>query len=112
MTGVDTVVVTLAHPLQARDAVKVGLFEQDYAALTELTVTTDDALRLIYAGMTTINPTDTAAIEALLASAAVLVSPTTEVPTFVGPVAPTNPPGVYLWWQTGTNLTLWIEDGT
>lgn len=113
-----TLTVTLAHPLSATQAGSLGLNAVSYRVETVLTIPVTVAMRLVYAGWTTINPQDRAAIDALLGNATPgAAADETTTTTFIGPTLPPNLPKRYAWWQTGlgadgAGVTLWIEDGT
>ena len=65
----DTVTVTLSNPLSADDAYELGLPLTSLETGTPVIVSSDSATRLITAGLTTINPTDSVTIDALLSGA-------------------------------------------
>ena len=110
------VVVTLSHPLSAEDAAGVGLPAAPVDTGGSVTLTLTNAQRLITAGMTTINPNDKAAIEALFSAPTFILRGSAVANTYVGPELPADATPPYVWFQTGlgdgSGSTIWIEDGS
>lgn len=111
------VTVTLAHPLSAIDANDAGLPAVALNAGATVTLALSAAQRLVTAGMTTINPTDRAAIEALFNTPTFAYTTTARGNLYVGPQVPADATPPYVWFQTGLGpdgegSTIWIEDGS
>jgi uncharacterized protein involved in exopolysaccharide biosynthesis len=81
----DKVRITLAHPLTAEHAARIGLDNRDYPVRSKVSVTPEGAQRLIAVGYTTVDPEDPAAVAEALnpappASAAPTAEPAIEQP--------------------------------
>ena len=64
----SNVTVTLAHHLGADDAKRLGLPAEDLLPNTSIVLTEPDAHSLIGAGYVQVDPADTAAVRAILAT--------------------------------------------
>lgn len=62
----DKVKITLAHPLSAEHAERIGLEKRDYPVRSKISVGRDGADRLIAVGYATVDPEDLDAVAAVL----------------------------------------------